>query len=352
MMTGLVLLCSNAAFAQSAFDFRVPFPSGLQDKADTVSMVITGDVMMHARQMEYDHSAFLQDLVPLFKGADFALANMEFSLGGRPYSGYPAFSVPDSYAEYVRNCGVNVFLTANNHILDRGAKGLDRTLRIYDSLGVRYCGTARDSLSLSRNSPLMLKKNGISIALVNFTYGTNASGGRGFPHVNLMDRKEVRAAIRRAREMQADFIVALPHWGTEYRLNPDKEQREWAEWLVEEGVDVIVGSHPHVVQDSTHIKGKAVFYSLGNCVSNMSATNTRIGLCVRLEFVKSPEGKHMPEPEVHFTWCTLPGMLTDNYSAILIKKWASRRNDWLTPSDFDNMTATLERVVKATSVRY
>ena len=142
---------------------------------DTLSVLILGDVMMHARQLEYDYTEFLEEMRPLIEDADFSIANMEFSLGGRPYSGYPAFSAPDGYASYVRDCGTDVFLMANNHILDRGVKGLERTISVYDSLNVWRCGVAKDVREQSSNYPLILRRNGISVALINFTYGTNST---------------------------------------------------------------------------------------------------------------------------------------------------------------------------------
>ena len=254
---------------------------------DTLSVLILGDVMMHARQLEYDYTEFLEEMRPLIEDADFSIANMEFSLGGRPYSGYPAFSAPDGYASYVRDCGTDVFLMANNHILDRGVKGLERTISVYDSLNVWRCGVAKDVREQSSNYPLILRRNGISVALINFTYGTNSTSRKEYPRVNMMDKNEVRLSIQKARERNADFILALPHWGNEYQLRHSKEQEEWAEWLVKEGVDAIVGAHPHVVQDTTHISGVPVIYSLGNCISNMSATNTRLGLAVELRFIRN-----------------------------------------------------------------
>ena len=117
-------------------------------------------------------------------------------------------------------------------------------------------------------------------------------------------------------------------------------------------IDYVVGTHPHVVQDTARIDGKPVIYSTGNAVSNMSAINTWLGMAVTLRFVhdlRSGE-KKLLEPELTFTWCCLPGMLDDGYSTIIIKEWACRRDDWLTPSDFDNMVSTLGRVRAATGI--
>ncbi len=346
-------ICLNAG-AQSV-RYEIPFPKPIGHGADTVSVAIIGDVMMHSRQLEYDHRKFLEGIAPSLREADVAVANMEFSLGGPPYSGYPSFSAPDEYAQYVaEDCGVDVFLTANNHILDKGRKGLTRTLSVYDTLDIKHTGAAADSLSLMENYPLMLVSKGIRIAIVNFTYGTNNPYGNtpGWPAVNLMRRSEVKAAMDRARERKADFIIALPHWGTEYKLKHDAIQQEWAEWLVSEGADAIVGAHPHVVQDTTHIKNVPVIYSTGNVISNMSARNTRLGLVVTLRFTSDTASgdKTMLEPQLRFTWCTLPGTLSDNYRTIFCDEWIGRRDEWIDPSDYDNMITTLSRVRQDTGI--
>ncbi|MCR4859900.1 MAG: CapA family protein [Bacteroidales bacterium] len=346
-------------YAVFSGQYQIPFPKNGRQVPDTVKIVIIGDVMMHRKQLDYDYHPFLARIAPVLREADVAVANMEFPLGGKPYSGYPAFSTPDPYAWYAADdCGIDVFLTANNHILDRSEAGLLRTLQVYDrirdSLGVLQTGTARNPREKEETYPLVLLRKGIRIALVNFTYGTNIGSAARWPAVSRMDRKEVGEAVRSARDQGADFVIALPHWGTEYRLRHDDTQEEWARWLVDQGVDAVVGAHPHVVQDTTHIRQVPVIYSLGNAVSNMSATNTRLGLMAVLRFVNDPAGgrKRMLEPELRFTWCTLPGnLLPDSYSTLPVKEWASRRGDWLNPSDFDNMMSTYRRVQDATGIR-
>ena len=342
----LLLLLPLQAPAQ--YLYKIPKARPLFCPTDTVSVFIIGDVMMHKRQLEHDHEWFLKYIEPHMQQADIAVANMEFSLGGPPYSGYPAFSTPDWYADYVARCGADVFLTANNHILDRGAAGLRRTIRVYDrmrdSLGISYTGVGVE--------PLILTRHGIRIALVNFTYGTNIGPEPGAPDVMRMRENEVLSSISLAKEAGADFIVALPHWGQEYVLTHNQTQEKWARTLVGNGCSVVVGAHPHVVQDTTHINGVPVIYSMGNAVSNMSATNTRLELAVTLRFVHDhfTGEKRMLEPRIDWMWCTLPGMLTTSYATIFIKEWATRRSEWLNPSDYDNMMATLERVRAATGI--
>lgn len=297
--------------------------------------------MMHSRQLQYDHSLFLKDLAPLLSEADLAIANAEFTLAGPPYTGYPAFSAPDGYLQSILDAGVDVLLTANNHILDKGSAGLERTLKQYTD----FTGSGLDEAQFRRNNPLIRTVKGVKIAFVNFTYGTNTGSSSAYPRVNRMDRQELGTQMERARQM-ADFVIVLPHWGNEYELRHSASQEEWAEWLVEQGADAIVGAHPHVVQDTTHIKGVPVVYSLGNAVSNMSAVNTRLELAVVL---KLTEGRVL-EPELHFLWCTLPGKKTEGYRTVLVEEQTGKRDDWKDASDYDNMITTLQRVKKVTGI--
>lgn len=347
-----ILSLSLQSSAQARYE--IPFAKPLMPFSDTVTFVFIGDVMMHTRQLQHDPELFLSRISPFLIDADFAVANMEFCLGGAPYTGYPAFSSPDDFPAHIAGNGVDIFLTANNHILDRGSKGLNRTLGIYRKMeSIRFTGTSTGPEEEESSYPLLIRCKGITVALVNFTYGTNSAPTSSWPKVNLADTTDIRAAIRRAECQDADFIIALPHWGNEYELNHSASQERLARWLVDAGADAIIGSHPHVVQDSTHIKGAPVIYSIGNAVSNMSARNTRLELAVRITFVRDQihESVKMMEPELRFMWCTLPGTLTNGYCTIFADEWKGRREEWLNPSDYDNMIRTLESVKTLTGIR-
>jgi len=331
----------------------------IQAKAqtDTVSVLAIGDVMMHTPQLKYDCKGFLRHIAPKMKAADICVANLEFTLAGEPYTGYPCFSAPDGYAGYLADdCGTDVFLMANNHIQDKWQSGVKRTLGIYrhlrDSLGVQFTGVSEDAEEMDRTYPLIIERKGIKLAIINFTYGNNIEFKSAWPKTNLMDRSAVGAAIDSAKARGADFILAFPHWGQEYVLHHSEEQEKWARFLIGKGVDAIVGAHPHVVQDSTHIDGKPVFYSIGNAVSNMSAENTRLELNVTLKFTVDAESGHktMLEPELEFIWCALPGNIENNYTTINVKEWLFRRSRWATLSDYENMVETWWRVKQATGI--
>ena len=380
-MKRLVLLYIFLLSAASGHSRRLPF-DGVPVPAlptDTVTVTVIGDVMMHSAQIEncheryaemhgtadpdssghYDYSPCFREIRDMLVDADICIANMEFTLAGAPYSGYPAFCAPESFADHVADCGVDVFLTANNHIFDKGEPGARRTLGIYRRMqerGIGDTGCYTDSLHMSHAYPLIVEKDGIRIALVNFTYGTNVGHGKEFPKVSVMDRDEIAAAMQTARD-SADIIIALPHWGTEYELEHSAAQAEMAEFLVRREADAIIGSHPHVVQDIDTLKALdgtpvPVVYSLGNIISNMSATNTQAGLAVTLPVIRYSDGSaKVGTPEYTFTWCSLPGRLTDSHITIPIRKFENQRDRWTDPSDYDRMIATYRRILKTSGIK-
>ncbi len=322
---------------------------------DTASVIVLGDIMLHSRQMEYDYQPFLENIRPLLESADLSIANMEFPLAGEPYTGYPAFSAPDEYAQYVKESGVDVFLAANNHILDKGDKGLERTCNKYLEMEnngeIRFTGISCDESDNKSRYPLIINMRGTRIALLNFTYGTNGGSSRAWPKVNRMDTTDISAAISRAKEQKPDFIIALPHWGTEYSLKHSPRQEALAKWLVDKGVDVIIGAHPHVVQDSSDINGVPVFYSVGNAVSNMSAANTQLELAVKLQFARDINGdKSMLKPVVTYLWCSLPNRFCENYATIPVAEHIGKRSLWKSQADYDKMMNTYRRVKSETGV--
>lgn len=336
---------------------------------DTVTLCFIGDVMMHQSQIDhayrngsYDFSSYFHLIEDRLSGADLTIANMEFALGGEPYTGYPAFSAPDQIAEYAADCGIDIFLTANNHIYDRGAPGAERTLDIYREMnkthGVHFTGIASNEEEACRISPLMLRVKGIRLAFLNFTYGTN--GGRifGWPKVNYMEeRTAISKDLERAQDLEADFITVLPHWGNEYELIHAREQEETAEWLVENGADMIIGTHPHVVQDTASFNAESrygkvpVAYSLGNAVSNMSARNTQLELLVTARITRHCNGdiKILP-PELTFLWCSRPGGYNSEYTVVPVTDFIGKRDCWLGKWDYDNMIETYIRVKETTGI--
>ena len=195
---------------------------------DTIRICIIGDIMMHGKQIEntarsgseHDFSSFFSLIEEDIKSADLAIGNMEFTLGGKPYTGYPSFSAPDGLEIYLAECGFDIFLAANNHIFDKGAKGAERTLEKYRELqqthGIMFTGLAGNEEELAQTTPLMTLVNGVKVAFINYTYGTNQGCGKNWPKTNyISDRQRIEDGFRKAEEMQSDVVVALPHWGIE-----------------------------------------------------------------------------------------------------------------------------------------
>ncbi len=376
-MRRFLILCistclTTLSLAQTFNSFPLARP--LFHLPDTATIVVMGDVMMHRDQISnarrsdgtYDFSTYLENLKDMVAGADVAVANMEFTLAGKPYTGYPCFSAPDGYEDYVADCGVDVFLTANNHILDKGKSGIERTLKRYSLMeethGIKHTGCSVSASDDARRFPLFIVSRGIRIALVNFTYGTNTSIDSKFPKVHRTDTAEIGKAIRKAKSAGVDFIIALPHWGTEYVLRHSASQEKLARWLASQGCDAIVGAHPHVVQDVGTVavpndngvgaKSVPVVYSMGNVVSNMSAVNTRIGMVVTLKIVTDIFGRReLLEPELTLTWCTRPGTLTGSYSTIPVKDFIGKRDLWMAKDDYDNMVSSYNRVRTITGIK-
>lgn len=270
--------------------------------AQQVTLLFAGDAMQHQTQLDnayrngiYDYSSYFQYLTEIIACADIAVVNLETTLGGKPYKGYPMFSSPDEFAIALKDAGFDVFLNANNHILDRFSKGLHRTLSVLDSLEVKHTGVFRSWEEREKNYPLMMEKNGVRIAFLNYTYGTNGIKPVFPDVVNYIDSIHIQQDIQRAKHLKADIIVANMHWGTEYRLRQNREQEKTARFLINEGVDIVVGSHPHVVQpgqviaDSTGNVSNIIIYSLGNFVSGMTAANTDGGQMIRIVLEKQPE---------------------------------------------------------------
>ena len=243
---------------------------------------------------------------PEINAADIAVCNFETTLGGPPYSGYPNFCSPDELAQAVKDAGFNIFLTANNHCLDRRNRGLIRTLDVLDSLGIAHLGTYRNQAERDSLYPYMIEYDGIRIALLNYTYDTNGIPVSEPCIVNYIDTAIIRTDIGHAKQLKADCIIACMHWGTEYMTKPDASQKQLEDWLYAHGVDHIIGGHPHVVQPVRTLpdyRGRAsehlTVWSLGNYISNMSAPHTDHGLAVTLHLLKIGNITRMKSYDLH-----------------------------------------------------
>lgn len=366
-----ILFCTAGGHAAKAQEIIMPqrWESALYQSRpiytqDTVTIRFLGDIMMHQAQIAdagssgkgYDFSSYFKHLQDKIQEADLTIANMEFTLAGEPYTGYPCFSAPDALADYMADCGTDVFLAANNHIFDKGTAGALRTIEKYRELeqskGIRFTGLAADEEENATNNPLMIRIKGINLALINCTYGTNLGLGSAWPRtIRLRDKDIITKAMSTAREKAADFIFVLPHWGTEYSLKHSTEQEEFARWISGLGADFIIGAHPHVVQDTGRIGMTEVVYSLGNAVSNMSAPNTQLEFMATVRLVRHENGDMEALPlELEYLWCSRPGGFSRHYTVIPVAEFIGRRDIWLNAGDYDKMISTYEKVRKETGI--
>ncbi len=293
-----------------------------------LSLLFAGDLMQHGPQIKaalqsdgtYNYDECFAGIKNEIERADVAIGNLEVTLGGKPYAGYPQFRAPDEYLRACIDAGFDILLTANNHCLDSRRAGLERTIMMMDSLKVPHLGTYVNQEERDKAYPFLLEKNGLRIVLLNFTYGTNGIAVQEPNVVCLMDTTEIRADIEKAKAMQPDAIIALPHWGIEYQQLPSPQQREMAAWLISNGVDHVIGGHPHVAQplelseDSCHL----IAWSMGNVVSNQSKPNTYGGYLVRMELTK-----RIPEHAVGDSIAAEVKLSDCGYALY----WVSRPND-------------------------
>lgn len=288
---------------------------------EKITLLFAGDLMQHQGQIDaactsggYDYTDCFKYVKSEIYRADVAIGNLEVTMGGKPYKGYPTFSAPDEYLYAIKEAGFDVLLTANNHCLDTGKKGLERTVRMLDSLEIPHAGTYLDAAAREDRYPLRIEKNGFVIALLNYTYGTNGIPVRQPNIVNYIDKEVMLQDIRKAQTMHPDAIIACIHWGIEYQLLPNEEQKHLADWLLAQGVTHVIGGHPHVLQpmelrDNPLVPDKNVIaYSLGNYISNMSARYTDGGAMVKLELTKRYHITRLSKCSYSLVWTSRPSI--------------------------------------------
>ena len=216
------------------------------------------------------------------------------------YSNYPQFNSPEELAYGLADMGIDVLSTAGNHSLDTGFSGLTSTLDFLDDAKIAHIGTARSKEE--RDSILFKDVNGIKVAFIIYTYGTNGISipdGKDFC-VNLIDKNLIKKDIETAKSQNTDVIIACMHWGIEYQTKQNANQEELADFLFKNGVDIILGNHPHVLQpmekrtvtlEDGSIKECFVIYAFGNFICDQNAENTRNSIILNMDITKNSDGK-------------------------------------------------------------
>ena len=249
-----------------------------------INLIMVGDVLLHDRLEEvckqedgaYRYDALFEPMKDEIQAADLAIVNQEVLIGGAELgiSGYPCFNADFTLGDALVDAGFDVVCHATNHTLDKQRKGLLSCINFWKTSYPNIAVLGMNETQEEQDEIYIYEQEGLKIAILNYTYGTN---GIKLPSdmpfaVDLLDEDKVVADIKKAEEL-ADFTIVCPHWGTEYVLEQTKEQERWAQIFFENGVDLVIGTHPHVIEpvemmyDVTTGHKMLVYYSLGNFVN-------------------------------------------------------------------------------------
>lgn len=323
--TACIFLCIVfIAVGYVAYHYFAPIGTGyfpfIQSPKRT-RLVFAGDLMQHMPQVyaartpdgNYDYSQSFQYLKEINEQADLTILNFETTLTPKnQYTGYPMFRSPKQLAGAVKDMGVDIVVMANNHVCDNGRSGIEFTTYCFDSLGIAYTGAFTDSLQYQRLNPLIFNTNGLQFALLNYTYDTNGMPIPKGTIVNLIDTTIIARDIQQIDRSDIDCVIVFFHWGEEYARQPNKEQRMLADFCHKRGVELVIGSHPHVIQPvETHVDADSIIrsvtvYSLGNLVSNQRERYRNGGLIVTLDIEKLKDKPIQIDPYYTPAWVQLP----------------------------------------------
>lgn len=283
-------------------------------KPTELSMLFGGDVLLHRKPLDsgyngdgtYSYEHFFEETTEVSSEADVAVINQETMLSGESY-GYQAenyvFNSPQSLAQNEVDAGYDVILKAHNHAFDMGLDWLHDELEFWhnEHPDIPVLGVADphgdEELPDYVHDVYVCEKNDLKVAILNYTYGTNASGGdASWEYVaHLLDEQKIADDVARARELGADFVIVCPHWGIEYETEPSDEEKRFAQLFADLGVDAVIGGHPHVLQRTEVLEGAegntcVVYYSMGNYVASALDTRGVTGGFARLTLRRDEDG--------------------------------------------------------------
>ncbi len=280
----------------------------VKDNAVTISMV--GDVLLHEKVADsgrmddgsYNYDHLFANVKDEIEGADISIVNQEVILGGKDLglTGYPSFNGAFEVGDALVNAGFDIVLHATNHTLDKGAKAVRNCLSFWEATYPNTAVLGINSSAEAQGEIYVREEKGIKIAFLNYTYGTNGIPlPSDMPYcVNLLSEDTLKRDIAKAEEI-ADFTVVLPHWGTEYVLEPDSNQKYWTQIMFDGGVDLVIGTHPHVIEPVELIEDEdhsmLVYYSIGNFINSTAQTgagiaNRMVGAMAKVSLEKDENG--------------------------------------------------------------
>lgn len=332
----IYLLGLNCGFSQTS-----------SKNTEELSLIFIGDFMGHLDQINaaynpqnnaYDYNDCFKYVKPILSDADITIGNLEVTLGIKPYSGYPQFSSPASYASAIKNAGVDVLMTANNHSCDKRKQGIEKTIEILDSLKISHTGTFINKVEKDLQSPLILIKNGFKLAFLNYTYGTNGILPTHPNIVNYLDKKSIAEDVKNAKVLNPDEIIVFVHWGTQYENSPSKEQKDWFSYFKSLGVRIVIGSHPHVLQPMLLKNDTLVVYSLGNFISHQRTFPRDGGAIFKLNLIKEKNKVKIKNATYNLTWVYEPIINgKKKYFVLPVKDFEDNSSEYLDKKNYNKM---------------
>ncbi len=306
------------------------------DSLQTVRLTFVGDIMCHGPEFESAKvAADSFDFRPMFgavknflSSSDLTFGNLETTIAGKnfKYSGYPLFNSPSALLYALKDAGFDILFTSNNHCMDRGEKGILNTIKKIRDNSLSYAGT--NESQHDRDSIRTFDVHGIKIAVLAYTYGVN---GNYIPKnagylVNLIDTLRIKNDIRSARAKSIDVILVYFHFGMEYQRQPNSYQQEIVKHAIAYGANIIIGSHPHVIEPVQYFQSKdrnfpegIVAYSLGNFISNQRWRYSDCGVILNLTLTKNIISKRVSISKTDFipTWVFKGKAVKENEFIIL-----------------------------------
>lgn len=338
-------IAQNHEFKQTEQSFK-PYTTSM-------TLAAIGDILIHGTVYNdantgagYDFKPMIANVKDLLESPDLTIANQETIVGGTEIglSTYPSFNSPFEVADAFKDAGVDIVSIANNHTLDRGEKAIIRATDYLNKIGMEYTGGYQSFEDKSKIR--VLNRNGISIAFLSYTYGTNGipvPKGKEYL-VNLIEMDAIKEDITAAKQV-ADVITVSMHWGNEYQLYPNDYQKELAQQLADEGVDLIIGHHPHVLQPMDWLTGKEgnrtfVVYSLGNFLSGQMKDYKDIGGVLNVEIVKEVKSKDETIIRIENPQFTPTYVTNNNYKNFKVVPLQNAKSFGLSnaPSKYEEMT--------------
>ncbi|QSX06181.1 CapA family protein [Sedimentibacter sp. zth1] len=346
-------------------DSNVDEPNNVEDI--NITMTAVGDIMFHPKEIwggydeetdTFDYKPYFQYVKPILEKADIAVGNFEGTTCGNDlykYQGYPLFNAPNEALDALKDAGFDVLSTINNHSLDTRKTGVIRTIERMDERGIVHVGTYKEK---PESRILMQNVKGIKIAFLAYTELLNGlevvmTDEDLDTMINKIDKEKIKQDIADAKKNEADLIVMIIHWGNEYNRKPNQMQQELAKFLLDEGVNIILGSHPHVIQDCSGVmhEGKKAFiaYSTGNFISNQRieeelVSQTEDGIIINFNIKKDGKTGETTLETVEYTptWVYREKLAGNKYTYRILPVMDFIESDEFSENSIKRMKRSLE----------